>query len=214
MPKLYLLGGENLYRRSAKAVNEQAFSDAGGRPSVLVFPWARPSFDKHYRKRKLLSDYLAALGASWVEYAEYAPASELEAKVAQADLLYLTGGQALVLVERAQKMGLDELLRNFSGVIVGRSAGALALCSRCVTTIRNNGKVRVIGGLGLVDITLKAHYGGVKDEVLKRFSLQETIFAVPAGSALVWDCGSLSAMGEVFVFRDGECLPYEKYRST
>lgn len=211
---MYLLGGENVYRRNAKAINEQAFQDAGNRPNVLVFPWARPSFDKQYRKRKLLTDYLSALGASSIEYAEYAPMVDLAEKVAAANLLYLTGGQASILIERAKTMGLDELLRDFGGVVVGRSAGALALCKRCVTTCRSNGKVRVVDGLGLAGITMKAHYSSAKDEALKQFSLQEPIFAVPACSALVWDESKLSALGEVYVFLGGERLPYEKYRLT
>ncbi|MCW4000830.1 MAG: Type 1 glutamine amidotransferase-like domain-containing protein [Candidatus Bathyarchaeota archaeon] len=214
MPKLYLLGGENVYRRSAKAINDQAFSDAGGRPRVLVVPWARPSFDKPYQKRKLLTDYFASLGASTVDFAEYEAMADVAEKIAAADLLYLTGGQASILIERAKKMGLDGLLRSFDGVIVGRSAGALALCRRCVTTVRNNGRVRVVDGLGLADITLKAHYHSEKDEALKRFSRETPIFAVPSNSALLWDEGEMSALGEVYVFSGGERLSYEKYRLT
>ena len=209
MPRMYLLGGENVFKRSAKAINEQAFQDAGGQPNVLVFPWARASFDNHYRKRKLLTDYFAALGACSVEYIEYAQMDGVAEKIAGANLLYLTGGQPSILIERIKNMQLEPLLRSFRGVIVGRSAGALALCNRCLITCRGNGRVRVINGIGLVDITLKAHYSHVKDEVLKRFSLRETIFAVPEGSALVSDEGKLSALGEVYVFNGGECLPYK-----
>jgi len=46
MPKLYLLGGENVYKRSAREVNERAFQDAGEPLDILVFPWARASFDR------------------------------------------------------------------------------------------------------------------------------------------------------------------------
>ena len=46
MPKLYLLGGENVFKRSAREVNERAFQDAGEHLVVLVFPWARASFDR------------------------------------------------------------------------------------------------------------------------------------------------------------------------
>jgi len=50
MPKLYLLGGENVFKRSAREVNERAFQDAGEPSFVLVFPWAKASFDKGYKK--------------------------------------------------------------------------------------------------------------------------------------------------------------------
>jgi dipeptidase E len=203
MPKLYLLGGENVTLRSAKTVNEAAFMDAGGRPDVLVFPWARPSFDKAYRKRKLLEDYFRSLGADNVEFADY-DQTELTQKIAESNLVYLTGGQASILIERANNVHLDRYLKCFKGVVVGRSAGALALCSRCVTTRRYSGNVKVVNGLGLANLTLKTHYIEEDQEILKRFSLKESIYAVPKDSALVCHNGELTALGKMFLFNGGE----------
>jgi peptidase E len=204
MPKLYLLGGESVYHRSAKEVNEQAFKDAGSNPSVSVFPWARPSFDKKYRRRQLLMNYLQSLGAGKVDFIEYYEIKEAVAeKLEHTALVYLTGGQPSILIERLKTSGVDEILKIFQGVVVGRSAGALALCRRCIATCRSNGKVRIVEGLGLVGITLKVHYIPENDEILKRFSLKEKIFAVPEGAALVYDHGKLSAIGKVYIFADG-----------
>ncbi len=204
MPKLYLLGGENVYRRSAREVNQKAFEDAGWPLNVLVFPWARASFDKHYQKRKNLTDYFRRLGAGNVDFIEYEQMEVTAEKMAESNLVYLTGGLPSVLIERIRLMGLDRLLKDYHGVIVGRSAGALALCSRCVTTCRSNGKVRVVNGIGLVDITLKAHYIAQNDETLKQFSLKERIFAVPKDSALISDNGKLSTIGDVYLFNGGQ----------
>ncbi|MGD6852539.1 MAG: Type 1 glutamine amidotransferase-like domain-containing protein [Candidatus Bathyarchaeia archaeon] len=210
MPKLYLLGGENVYRRSAKEVNQKAFEDTAVPRRVLVFAWARASFDRHYQKRKLFADYMRSLGASFVDFIEYNEGDNLAEKIEASNLIYLTGGQPSVLMERAKAVGLEPLLRNYGGVIVGRSAGALALCSRFVSTIRSNSKVRVAKGLGLVDITLKAHYTTQKDEALRRFSLETPIFALPTGSALVCDNGEFSTIGDVYLFRGGERRVYTK----
>src|SRR5512134_4020734 len=123
MAKLFLLGGESVYRRSAKEVNEQAFEVAGSNPSVLVFPWARPSFDKKYRRRKLLMDYLQSLGACRVDFVEYSEPEEVVAeKLCYSSMVYLTGGQPSILIERLKTSGVDELLKSFQGVVVGRSA--------------------------------------------------------------------------------------------
>jgi dipeptidase E len=204
MPKIYLLGGENVSQRSAREINISAFEDAAQAPNVLVFPWARASFDRNYSKRKLLSNYFLSLGAASVDFVEYGENEELEGKLAKSDLIYLSGGQAVILIERAKKAGLDKLLRGYRGIIVGRSAGALALCSRCVTTCRYNSKVRVLEGLGLVNVTLKTHYLPQKDEALKRFSVEKQIFAVPKDSALVYDNGCLSAIGAAYLFQEGQ----------
>ncbi len=204
MPKIYLLGGENVSHRSAREINLAAFEDAAPHPRVLVFTWARPSFDSRFDKRRLFTSYMRSLGAKEVEFVEFGEEENLEQRLLDADLVYLTGGQASVLVERAEKAGLDKLLGGFCGVIVGRSAGALALCRRCVTTIREKKRVRVVEGLGLVDVTLKAHYTSKKDKSLEHFSQKEPIFALPKDSALVCNGRELTAIGQVYLFQDGQ----------
>jgi dipeptidase E len=205
MPKYYLLGGENTHKRDAAEVNQKAFHDAGEAPKILVFSWARASFDKTYSKSKLLFDYFRTLGASTVNTVDYSSTpSEIKQKICISDLVYLTGGVPSVLLERLRKLGVGKLLKAFDGVIVGRSAGALALCRECVITYRSNCAVKVIDGLGLVDIALKAHYRLGVDEELIRLSKDKEIYALPKGSALVCDGGDLSVMGKAYVFRDGE----------
>jgi peptidase E len=205
MPQLYLLGGENVFKRSAREVNERAFQNAGEPLIVLVFPWARASFDKGYKKRKTLVDYFISLGASIINFIEYSDSNETIAKkMADSNLVYLTGGLASVLVERLKNMGVDRLLYNYGGVIVGRSAGALALCRKCIITCRRNSKVKIIDALGLADLTLKVHYKPEKDSTLKRLSRQEKIYAVPEGSALVYNNDACSFIGEVYLFENGK----------
>ena len=148
MPTLYLLGGENVCKRTAREVNERAFQDAGAPLVVVVFPWAKASFDKDYKKRANLVDYFISLGATTVEFIEYSYPREIIAqKIAASNLIYLTGGLVTALVERLKRMGVDDLLRNYPGVIVGRSAGALVLCKKCIITNRHSKAVTMIDGL-------------------------------------------------------------------
>src|SRR5208283_1981874 len=205
MPQLYLLGGENVFKRSAREVNERAFQDAGEHLVVLVFPWARASFDKGYKKRKTLADYFLSLGASTINFIEYSDSNEtITKKMAASNLVYFTGGLANVLVERLRNTGVDRLLQDYTGVIVGRSAGALALCRKCVITCRSNSKVKIIDGVGLIDLTLKVHYKPEKDSTLERLSRQEKIYAVPEGSALVYNNYACSIIGDVYLFENGK----------
>jgi peptidase E len=210
MPKLYLLGGENVTRRSAKEINMQAFHDAAESPSVLVFPWARPSFDNTYQKRKLVTEYFRSIGASNVDFVEYGEAGSLSEKISSTDLIYFTGGQASILLERATKMHLEAQLRAFKGVIVGRSAGALALCRHCVTTQRYSQKIGLVNGLSLVPIALKTHYIAEDDEILTRFSHKTPIYAVPKDSALIYQDGNLSTAGKVYLFNGGVRHPFKE----
>jgi len=205
MPKLYLLGGENVLKRSARKVNERAFQDAEEPLSVTVFPWARASFDRRYQKRKVLADYFISLGAGSVDFIEYSDlGATIAQKVASSNLIYLTGGLVNALVERLRMMHVDSLLRDYDGVIVGRSAGALALCKKCVITCRNNQKARLIEGLGLADLTLKAHYQPQKDNTLQLLSKGQKIYAVPSRSAIVYEDGVCSFIGKAYLFENGK----------
>jgi dipeptidase E len=205
MPKLYLLGGENIYRKSASKVNEKAFKDAGEPLSVLIFPWARASFDSNYRKRKILSDYFLSLGANLIDFIEFSdPVETITQKMGSSKLIYLTGGLVTALIERLKKAHVDELLRTYPGVIVGRSAGALALCKRCIVTSRWQQKVMVTEGLGMADLTMKAHYRPKKDQTLTLLSRKEKIYAVPSKSAIVYENGICSIIGKVYLFENGE----------
>jgi len=206
MTRLYFLGGENVIKRDAREINEIAFRDASEAPRVVVVPWARASFDKAYKRRKRLFDYFRSLGAMTVDFAEYSDTlKEVTRKVECSDLIYLPGGLASVLVERLKSRSVDRLLRKYDGVVVGRSAGALALGKKCVVTKnRRNPTTKMISGLGLVDFSVKVHYKPSKDGELKRLSKEEKIYAIPERSALVYDNGRLSFMGNVYMFQNGE----------
>jgi len=206
MARLYFLGGENVIKRDAREINEIAFRDASEAPRVVVVPWARVSFDKSYKRRKRLFDYFRSLGACTVDFADYSDTfKEINRKVECSDLIYLSGGLASVLVERLKNRSVNRLLRKYDGVVVGRSAGALALGKKCVVTKnRRKPTTRLISGLGLVDFSVKVHYKPSKDGELKRLSKEEKIYAIPERSALVYDNGALSFMGDIYLFQNGE----------
>jgi dipeptidase E len=204
MPKYYLLGGENTHKRDAEEINQRAFNDAGKSPRVLVFSWARASFDRTYSKSQLMFDYFRSLGACTVNMVDYScTVDEIKEKISESDLVYLTGGVPTILVERLKKSGICSLFRDFGGIIVGRSAGALALCRKGVITCRRTSEIKVIDGLGLVDLTFKAHYKLGKDEKIRNLSKTEDVFAVPKDSAIVFDDGKLLFINNVYLFRFG-----------
>jgi dipeptidase E len=205
MAKLYFLGGERVVKQDSREINEAAFHEAAEEPRVVVFPWARASFDKKYKRRQRLFNYFRGLGACTVDFVDYGDTfAEITRKVECSDLLYLTGGLTTVLIERLKSKSVDRLLRKYDKVIVGRSAGALALCKRCVLTDRREPAVKVVKGLGLVDFGVKVHYKPSKDAELKRLSKEEKIYGIPERSALVYDGGRLSFMGDVYMFQNGE----------
>ncbi len=205
MAKLYFLGGENVAKQDSKRINEFAFREAAVSPRVLVFPWARALSDKTQKRRKRLFNYFRNIGAGTVDFADYSKTfEEINRKVECSDLVYLTGGLTTVLIKRLRNKSIDLLLCNYDKVIVGRSAGALALCKRCFLTDKHKNLVKMVDGLGLVDFGIKVHYRPSRDVELKRLSKEEKIYAIPERSALVYDHECLSFIGDVYMFQNGK----------
>jgi peptidase E len=125
-------------------------------------------------------------------------------KAKNSDLIYLTGGLTTALLERLKSKNVDRLLHSYDRVIVGRSAGALALCRQGILTSKNKQTHKIITGLSLVEFTVKVHYKPSEDTELKSLSKEEIIYAIPERSALVYDNDTLSFMGNVYVFQNGE----------
>lgn len=205
MVKLYLLGGENTARQNAKEVNCAAFADAGGSPSVLIFPWARASFDYTYLSRRRLRRYFKRMGARYVHFVDYSESiDEIAAEMAQSELVYLTGGQRVILMSRLKAKGVDGLLLRYNGVIVGRSAGALVLAKQGVVTNRYTHMTKLSSGLGLVNLCLKVHYDPSKDEALKYLSKEKKIYAIPERAAIICNGDNMSFLGTIFLFENGK----------
>ena len=79
------------------------------------------------------------------------------------------------------------------------------LCNRCLLTRNRKSPATIaISGIRLVDFSVKVHYDPSKDSQLKLLSKEEKIYAIPEGSALVYADGSLTSIGNVYLFQNGE----------
>jgi dipeptidase E len=206
MGKLYFLGGEDIVKRDSKEINKRALFAAGGAPNVLIFPWTSESMDRADKYRNIMAKYFEELGASKIEFADSTESlKELVKKVNRSDLVYLRGGATRVLVERMKNARADNLLRKCNKVVVGNSAGALALCEDCILTKDEDNPVTVmISGFGLVDFSVKVHYNASKDIELKELSMKRKIYAIAERCALVYDGGDPTFIGDVYLFHKGK----------
>ncbi len=65
------------------------------------------------------------------------------------------GGLPKVFFKYARKFGFVNKLKNFDGIIVGNSAGAMVLCKKCIITAdEDHPRTEVVEGLGLVDFSV------------------------------------------------------------
>jgi dipeptidase E len=204
MLRLYLLGGEDIKDKGSKELNSHAFNDAGGSPLVVVFPWTSREKVREDAYRRLMVDYFKELGAKGVRFVEHSlPYPDMVKLVEQSDLIYLPGGDPKVLVERMRNTGASHLLANYDKVIVGNSAGAVALCAEYVLLSEDSDAFSISSGLGLVDLGVAVHYDPYMDTQLESLSTSRNIFAIPEGGAVVVSRCSISLIGPVAVFQEG-----------
>ena len=206
MLRLYLLGGEDIEKRDSRALNEQAFRDAGESPAVAIFPWASKA--KEEKRRRFMVTYFKELGARSVRFVERTlPFAEMAAIAEGSQVIYLPDGDVRLLVEMLRDTGSLHLLRLHDNVIIGSSAGALALCNEFIAPGRNGAEgLTVEKGLGLSDYVVSVDYEPAQDSQLDILSKDRSIFAIPHGAAIRSDECSLSLLGDVELFMDGKKL--------
>ncbi|MFO7619460.1 MAG: Type 1 glutamine amidotransferase-like domain-containing protein [Thermoplasmata archaeon] len=214
MPKLYLLGGEDIRKKSSRHIMSRAIEDAGRDPTVLIFPWTSDAIDSEGEHRATITEYFMDLGAETVQFAEpWDPYGALVKKARSSNLIYLPGGNPQLLVDRMLVSRGDEILAEFDGVIVGNSAGAVALCRKYAAVVGQGGAqtTRFFKGFGWLDFAISVHYMSMDqanispDSELMALSEKSAtkIYAILDDSALTYENGKLEFMGCVFQFHRG-----------
>lgn len=213
--KLYFHGGEDIKKRDSKEINETAFAKAGKSPKVLIFPWTANVEKTEYRS--MMHDYFKELGGGKVEFAELSDSfQKLEGKIESSDIIYLPGGNDKILVSRIEERKISPLLCNYDKVIIGNSAGSLAMCKRYVVVKGQEGELKTTTkeGIGIADCVVTVHYksaipelsGQCPDKELKTLSrkINIKIYAIPEACALLCDSEKISAIGDIHVFEKGK----------
>lgn len=143
---------------------------------------------------------------------------EAEALIGQSDLILLSGGHVPTQNAFFREIGLRGLLEDFSGVIVGISAGSMNCAEYVYAQPEEPGETgpdyeRWLPGLALTDVNILPHYQKVKDNILDGQRLFEDVtypdsfgndfFALPDGSYFYQDEEGLLLCGEGYRLHDG-----------
>lgn len=118
--------------------------------------------------------------------------------IMDSDLIVLAGGHVPTQNAFFREIGLDVLLQDYAGVILGISAGSMNCASTVYAQPEEEGEsidpdyARFLPGLGLTDVQILPHYQKVKDDIIdgqRLFedvtyldSIDNTFFALPDGS--------------------------------
>lgn len=149
---IILQGGEDVKRRTNETLfkNVRKLSSSG---KILVIPWTSDSLEKEAEYSRVLRDYFSHCGFEEVLFlAKTDPENDIQRKFSEVDVVYLPGGDTEVLYRELKQRALQYRLLEFSGVIIGNSAGAIVL------TKGGWGDGKFYKGFGLVDFYISVHY--------------------------------------------------------
>ena len=132
-------------------------------------------------------------------------AEEAQSAVAKADVVWLSGGDTPTQFAYFKKYGLDTIIKEHQGVIIGMSAGTLNLTKTVICTLScGHYKQEIYEGLGCVDISIEPHF--VRDEVsneVLELSKEYVIYGLCDDGIIVFEDGETQFIGEVYKISNG-----------
>ena len=130
---------------------------------------------------------------------------EAQQKVAEADVIWLSGGDTIAQIGYLNKYGLVEIINAFEGVIIGMSAGSINMAKTSICTLScGHQKQEIYKGLGCVDISVEPHFfrNNVSDELIT-LSKKPTLYGLCDDGIIVSSEGTVSFYGEVYKLCNG-----------
>ncbi len=125
----------------------------------------------------------------------------------EASCVFLMGGNATLQFQLMQEKGIVDALRHSSAVILGVSAGAMNMGRHTVDIYEST---TPYDGLGLADLTIKAHYPTeeVHLNALKQVSMHLPVCLMTDESAIFVKKDSIIRMGEIYRLMKGIISPF------
>lgn len=128
-------------------------------------------------------------------------------KAEQADILCFTGGRPDRMMDRIKEFDLVDVLRNFKGIVMGYSAGAVIQLSEYhLSPDKDYKEFQYYDGLGyLNDFYLEVHYENTKvqNKAIQRVLAErgKTVYATAfMAGAVIADNGNIKLLGDVKTF--------------
>lgn len=197
--KIYLVGGR-VSSGGLREIDTKALEESENK-KIFVINLTTNDQEILNEKRERHKKYFEELGAE-VTFISDLPDNpeQIEEKLNNSGLLYISGGDTEILIKNIKEMGLGPLIKNFKGVIEGNSAGAYLLCKEHVEKRES----RMKPGLGLINLRVKAHYNPELDSLLLRLSKGKKIYTISENCAIVWDNGEINFIGDIYLFSNGK----------
>ena len=178
----------------------------------LVFISAWPAdFEQNDRDSVGMHGMFAACGLAFSSFCvidERTKKAEAQKLIREASCIFLMGGNATQQFALIRKKELAEEIRKSSAVILGVSAGSANMAKRALDIWESH---EPYDGLGLADITIKAHVSAESSELIETLlviSHKLPVCAMEDDSAIFVENGEVSFVGNIRYMRDGKSYPF------
>lgn len=169
----YLCSGFGMEHSFVNKFGELLAGDVKGRQKLVVIPCTE---DEEEIKAHVtfMTSQLAEAGIEFENQIILTKAlsqNEMVEHIKTADLIYLSGGYPFIQRAFILENNLADSLREYAGVILGISAGAMNISKYIimVTDGENSDETRIEAGLGLVDFSVYPHCAFSGDMFAKSF---------------------------------------------
>ncbi len=208
MRKIVAIGGGNIGFGAAKPevmpISREIIRLSGKKAPRLLFIPTASSDDKAYVRaiHHHFGNKLNCRVDSLFLLKQPPTFAEIRKKIKIADIIYVGGGNTLMMINRWKKLGVVRLLKEAGKkgkVLCGPSAGAICWFRQGNSDSRKfrNPKARLIkvAGLGLINALACPHYDVEKD---RRPELKEMMKKTPGIAIAIDNCAALEVMGEKY----------------
>lgn len=177
----------------------------------LVFISAWPAdFDRNNSDSKGMHDMFAECGLAFQRVSvidAHTDIADAKQMIKNASCIFLMGGNATLQMQLIHEKEIYEEICNSHAVILGVSAGSINMAKHSVDIYES---LTPYMGLGLTNITIKAHYNEEDKElvqVLKQVSKALPVCAMKDESAIFIKDGVAEIIGQIFLIDKEEIVP-------
>ena len=215
MKKIYLLSGPGTIEGFSNVVSKELEKDLKD-AKTITFISSSP--EKHEKNINFVygNDKIAGMINHLKEIANFKVVNIVDDKNKNldinSDVIYLLGGNYETQLNFITENKLDEILKNYRGILLCTSCGAMNV-AECGYYSKDEDikKSFFYKGLGFTNITIDSHFeieNDIQVEEAKKMSFEHVIYGVPNSSCIKVSDDNIEMIGKVYEFNNGNVIEY------
>lgn len=201
--KLILLGGASIEygdQPEIQALLQENIKDK----KVLSIDIAGRDENHIQKKREEFSKYFEIHQSKDYQFFSVIKDNNINDVFVNSEVVYLTGGNPEIQLNNMKKYNIIEKLKNFSGTIIGNSAGTVNLSKEALWTADKDMKeTTFVEGIGLVDFSTEVHFEEKNKDLLISLSENKKIYALAENAAMIIENSCTKFVGDIWLFENG-----------